>query len=192
MKSVRHSTEAAFTLIEMLLVLSLLSIITLIAVRELDNLLPRTRLRASSRELASTIQSARDQAILTSRKCGVRFDLDRGEYWIVLPSREALGETYPDSFLGGFEGAGTEALSKHRLRTGVKFSGAQPAGGPLTIAGTVALDISPLGSFSDLVIHLENEQDTEVTLRVNGMTGLPEFYDEYLTYESLNPAFIPR
>ncbi|MDP7132934.1 MAG: prepilin-type N-terminal cleavage/methylation domain-containing protein, partial [Planctomycetota bacterium] len=60
----KPTASAGFTLIELSLVVVLLSVFTFLAVRSLDNLLPRHRMEAGARDLAATIRTARDQAIL--------------------------------------------------------------------------------------------------------------------------------
>lgn len=179
--------RSGYTLVEMLVVVLLMGIFVSLAVTRLDNLQPRTRLHAAARELAGTIQTARDQAILTSRHCGLRFDLSHGQYWMVLAS--PTGETQSFFVESGdeIEEKGREKLSRHRMPRGVRFRDLQPAGASVATSGVLAVEISPLGAFSELLFHLENEEGEIVTLRVNGLTGLPEFYEGEKPYHEFVP-----
>lgn len=161
----------------MLVVVLILGLLVGVAVARLDRVRPRARLHAAARELAGTLQTARDQAILTSRRCGLRLDLSRGHYWIVLGSPQGDDRSFFIESRGDIEEAGRSRLSPHELPLGVRIKDVQPSGGPLATSGVLALEISALGVFSDLLIHMQNEEGELVTLRANGLTGLPEFYE---------------
>jgi type II secretory pathway pseudopilin PulG len=188
----RSPRRSAYTLIEMVLVVVILGFITLITVRGLGSVLPRNRLQASAREVASTVQSARDQAVLTSRGSSLRFDLDGGVYWIVLPSPTGDVTSLFVKTSDGLEEIGGDALSHRRLHKGVRFADIRAGGDDEVPAGVLSVDISPLGAFPDLVVHLENEQQAVVTLHINGVTGIPAFHDGFKSYEELRPVFLPR
>jgi len=172
--------SAGFTLLELSLVVVLLSVFTFLTVRSLDNLLPRHRMEAGARDLAATIRTARDQAILTSRKTGIFFDLDKQQFWILLPPTDGSELVDPTQ-----EKFGSNTLSTHQLPEGVLFAGIQPVGGDLQENGGMSIEVSPFGAFSDLVIYLTNEEEKELTLKINGMTGLPEFFNGHIVYEDL-------
>ena len=184
----KPTASAGFTLIELSLVVVLLSVFTFLAVRSLDNLLPRHRMEAGARDLAATIRTARDQAILTSRKTEFFFDMDRQQFWILLPPTDGSDELVDPTQ----QKFGSNTLSTHQLPEGVSFAGIQPVGGDLQESGGMSIEVSPLGAFSDLIIYLANEEEKELTLMINGMTGLPEFFNGRIVYEDLVASYEPK
>ena len=81
---------------------------------------------------------------------------------------------------------------EHQLPEGVSFAGIQPVGGDLQESGGMSIEVSPLGAFSDLIIYLANEEEKELTLMINGMTGLPEFFNGRIVYEDLVASYEPK
>lgn len=188
MNPIPTKASAGFSLIELSLVVVLLSIFTFLAVQSLDNLLPRHRMEASARDIAATIRTARDQAILTSRKTGLFFDMEKKQFWILLPPEDG-SEPLVDPTKERF---GSNTLSTHQLAKGVSFSGIQPVGGDLQESGQMSVEVSPFGAFSDLIIYLANEEEKELTLLINGMTGQPEFFNGHINYEDLVAKYEPK
>lgn len=174
----RHR-PSGFTLFEMLMVVILLGLVSLIAFRPLDGLRPKTRLEAAARDLATTIRNAREQAILTSSHSGLRFDIDKGEYWIVLGDPEGRGRSFFVESSDGLQEFGRQALTRQRLPEGVDFQDLQFTEGSLYSSGLVGIEITPLGVFSEFLVHLRNEKETALTVHLNGIIGITEFYEGY-------------
>lgn len=182
----------AFSLIELLVVVIILSLILLIAVPRLDSLTPRTRLQAAARELAVTIRQAREQAILTSTHSGLRFDIHRGEYWIVLGKPDEGTNSFFIESSTGLQELGRERLTRRRLPRGVRFLDLEFSRDAIFPSGLVGLEITPMGVFSSCSMHLVNEEDSEVTLRVNGLIGTFNYYDGYQPLDVFEPALTPK
>ena len=66
--------SSGFTLIELMIGISIISILTAIAVPAVINWLPTYRLNAASRDLYSNLQKARLQAVKENKVIRVRFD----------------------------------------------------------------------------------------------------------------------
>jgi len=159
-----------YTLIEMAVVVVIISILfSGVAVR-FDTLTEGSRLRASSREVGDTVTLAFSQALVTREKHTLVFETESGAYWIAT-------EDDPDGTLG-------EAVAKRRhLYRGVRFKDVQVGQTVYEEEGEVKIDVSPLGISSSFVVHLQNDQEKEMTLRVNPLTGTVTYYDEYVDYE---------
>jgi hypothetical protein len=145
-------------------------------------------MEACARDLAATIRTARDQAILTSSKTGFFLDMEKQQFWILLPPEngsEPLVDPTQEKF-------GSNTLSAHQLPKGVSIAGIQPVGGDLQESGQMSIEVSPFGAFSDLIIYLSNEEEKELTLMINGMTGLPEFFNGHIEYENIVATYDPK
>ena len=77
----RSNGASGFTLIEVLVVVALIGLIMSIAMPNVTLAL-KVNLSNSSRELASTIRSTYDEAILKGQVYRVAFDIEKGEYWV--------------------------------------------------------------------------------------------------------------
>lgn len=88
----QHLVHRGFTLIEILIVLILMSLIAGISAVFFAGTLPKAKLRASAREIVSTIKYARTLATSTHERQVVTFDLDAGKYGI----KSRAGKTIPD------------------------------------------------------------------------------------------------
>ena len=66
--------SSGFTLIELMIVISIISILTAIAVPAVMNWLPTYRLNAAARDLYSNLQKARLQAVKENNNIPIRFD----------------------------------------------------------------------------------------------------------------------
>ena len=80
----------AFTLIEVLVVVVILSILTAAIAPQFSGTLDDARLRAASRSIASSLHLAHSQAVSTGKPCQLRLDLAERRYW--LETWEAAGE----------------------------------------------------------------------------------------------------
>jgi len=85
--------SSGFTLIELMIVISIISILTAIAVPAVMNWLPNYRLKAAARDLYSNMQKAKLEAVKTNSDYAVIFDTAAGTYQI-------LSDPGPDSTWG--------------------------------------------------------------------------------------------
>ena len=75
----------AFTLIELMAVLVVLTLMLVVVVPAMDNMAPTTRLSSGGRYVAGTIEIAQSEAISQRKEFVVAYDLDNETYWIILP-----------------------------------------------------------------------------------------------------------
>jgi prepilin-type N-terminal cleavage/methylation domain-containing protein len=168
--------KRGYTMIEMTLVVLLLGIIFSVATVRFDSLTNNSRLRASAREIGSTVAVAYSEAMVRKTKQIMVFDTERGSFWIAT-----------DDDPEGLAGAGF--LSKRYLYRGVTFRDIQVGEELFEEAGELKIDISPLGISTSCFIHLINEQETEMTVQVHPLTGTVTYHEGYVEFEDENEGF---
>lgn len=77
----RHFSFAGFTVIELMITISILSILTAVALPNLNTFFEKRRLIAASEAMYAHLQLARSYAIATSADIYVDFEIDGGENW---------------------------------------------------------------------------------------------------------------
>ncbi len=164
--------NGGFTLVEMVVVVAIIGLILASVAIRFDSLTVSARLRASAREIASTIGLAHSQACSTGRAQTMVFDTDNQQYWI----ESSAGEEQDGQWLP----------RKRTLYRDITFEdiqvGEEMYGGGER-RGTLSIEISPLGITSACMVHLEAEGGTQITLEVCPLTGMVRFYDGYKEYE---------
>lgn len=89
----KRRTEQGFTLIEIMLVLSLIAILSTVTMPSFRGFAASSRLKSSARAIRDMLNFARDMAITERAGHLVVFDLDRNRYW--LASRDTYDATDP-------------------------------------------------------------------------------------------------
>ena len=93
-----YSLETGFTLIEVMLVLTLIVILSSVTMPSLRGFAGSTRLKSSASAIRDMLHFARDMAITEGTTYLVVFDLDQNRYW--LASSETLLMSDPAASLG--------------------------------------------------------------------------------------------
>lgn len=78
----------AFTLIELIAVTVIMATIMAAVVPALDSMVPKYRMRAAARNVASVIEQAQAEAVGKRREFVVAYNLDENTYWLVLPPED--------------------------------------------------------------------------------------------------------
>jgi type II secretion system protein H len=161
--------RAGFSLIEVLAVILVMGLIATLVTINWRAILPRTELHSAVRELHSTLQGARSDAIARNAPFTIEYDLEQHRYRMVTPFR-ADGRM-------AVEPAERVALSWRPLPHSVRFQS-------LTIdenvyeKGLVYVQYDALGSVAGHVIVLaQPEYENHYTLEVHGLLGLVEYHD---------------
>lgn len=192
----RAKSESGFTLIEIMVVIGLMGLIMTLFLPGIGMAL-KVNINNSSRELATVIRAAHDEAILKGQVYRVAFDIDRGEYWVEVGERDFLMKTAEQTeeetkrnqrrndeekakHKEPFQLAAAVTKKKKALPLGVKFTEILTARTKTAAtSGVVYSHIFPFGFMEKTVIHLKDGMDRENTLAVSPVTGKSRLFEHY-------------
>lgn len=163
-QSKAESRQSGFTLIELVLVVFLLALMASLSLPLISGFEPNG-LASSARRLAGTVKYLYNEAALTGQEHRLRFELGKNTY---SASRlDDTGELIP------LQGTGAPKV----LDSGVRFTRIyQPRRGEQS-SGEVTTALLPGGWLEETIIHLQDDKEKRLTLRLVPLTGLTEIYD---------------
>jgi prepilin-type N-terminal cleavage/methylation domain-containing protein len=162
----RSRWNAGFTLVEIVVVMVLISLFMVFSVPLFSNI-GTSSLDTSARRLSGTIKYLFNEAALTGYEYRLIYDLDRGTYQAQI--LESSGELVD----------ATDQGRQSVLKGAVRFKDLQLPGRGRFSLGQVTTRIDPSGWIDETVIHLVDNSDQQLTLRVNPLTGTTEVFDGY-------------
>lgn len=180
--------EEGFTLLEVLVTISLIAIISAIVIPDIGQIF-RESLEAYARKSSNLFREARDHALLTSRVVRVRFDLDEQKYWVeeadgyfLLPTKksleererklERLSEEEKSEFSDPFRMVDSITRRKTPVPDGIRVSGMlTPRSAELLEEGIGEFYYFPHGAAENAIIHIENIEGEKRSLVVQPTTG---------------------
>lgn len=167
----RTATLRGFTLIELICVIAIIMVLTGLAVVQMDFMVPRYRLRAAARQVASHVKRARSQAAATGKDVYVKYDLGKGAYWLVMafPKKDDSGAPTKEFVY--------EEIMRSTLPDGVEFVSVILGSKESFTSGQATVRVSPFGSTRHHIVNLKNKEGQEFALKVNGFTGAVSFYE---------------
>jgi type II secretion system protein H len=86
--------QRAFTLLEILMVIMIMGILVAITLPRMSGTFGIARLKSTARDLTGILRYARNTAVLREQPCEIRFDMDKGQYQLVL--LDASGDIYEE------------------------------------------------------------------------------------------------
>jgi prepilin-type N-terminal cleavage/methylation domain-containing protein len=159
--------ERGFTLLELLVTISVMALITGMVLQNLGMFVPEARLDGSGAQIVRTIDWVRSEARIQARKISVDFDLDHARWRIVYP---------PEVMLTRDQDAWT--LEEFRddwqpLEKDVVFAGAGDAKNGLAKKGIYRLTFDEHGFTGDQVVAMKLESEPELvwSLVMRGLAG---------------------
>ncbi len=157
----------AFTLMELLVVLAIVSVMVGFVGPRLVGSLSNTTLKTASKRVAASLRFARSQAITETRSYEVVFDLDRHQVAI------RRGETVSDGAENGGKGEEDKGLAtpSYRLPGEVRFEKAI-WGGEEGNSGLFRILFLPNGGSSGGELVLRNERGHRYSVTVDAVTGV--------------------
>lgn len=164
-----RSPSGGFTLIELMGVIVVLGLIVGVVAVDWAALVPNSQLNAAVRELASTIQGARSDAIARNGTFTLAYDLEGGRYEVRSPYRPG----------GGMARNEEERIvvRNGRLPDGVEFERIEVDGSAF-VADSVLVHFDPLGRANGHSVALvQPRYGQRFTIEVIGLTGLVRFHD---------------
>ena len=166
---------SGFTLIELIVVITILGILAAAVLPSVSGISPKYRLRSSARKLGATIGWARSMASGTSEEHVLRYDLDRQRYWVILPpgpeedpeldvdERDTMPEAWLESAIEIVE---------------IRF----PDGGGEN-AGIIDVTFDPYGNEGSHVIILRNEEEMVLSVKFSALVGAIDYFAEEVDFE---------
>lgn len=172
----RDGARAGFTLVELLGVVVILGMIASIVFISYQALVPQSVLNSAVRELASTIQEARSEAIARGAPFWIEYYFEADEthprgYRVVTPFRAdemgGIAMRDEDRAAGAFK----------PLPENVEFQQITINGIALK-SGQVVVRFDPLGMATDhTVVLVQHPYESVYTIEVQALTGLISFHD---------------
>lgn len=169
-----RAAAGGFTLMELLVTLTIISMLFALIVPNLGAFVPTARLQGSGKQLRAKIDWARSEARIRGQHMTIELDLDRARWRILYPPELRLtmeddGPQYEDYAIGG-EGAWNQ------LEKSVLFRGAGDARNGIARSGLYQLRFDEYGFSNDqlVILGLDNEPDKLWSLMLRGLTGVTD------------------
>ena len=168
--------RSGFTLLEIMLVIAIMGMLVTIALARMEGLVPAYRLRMALREIGQAVAWTRSEAIAQGTPLGVRYDLAKGEYWIVFP--DETGEIS--------DKVEEERLRFHRKRLpeGVRFLDFERSGEDSIQTGYATVRFSFLGACDWHLIHLKSDEGNSFSIEVLPLSGEVNIFEGYKEIET--------
>lgn len=180
----KNRRTSGFTLVELITVIVVIGVMMAIAVTRLDFMVPKYEIRGAARAVAWHVKRARFRAASTGKEVYVKYDLSRGQYWMLVafPKLEE-GEILQEGETAG-EYEYQEVLRK-RLPDGIEFVNIIIGADQVQSGGTATIRVSPFGSSNHVIVNLKNQGTRTISLKVNGFTGAVTFHKDHKEPEEI-------
>jgi len=177
-RGVRAVASRGFSLIELMVVITIIAFAAGLASVSWDSVFPAQRLNSDVRELSSVLQGARVDAIARSIELRVFYDIDNEQYWLEFPRPDAVAtRTGTNRETEEIDEELKERLSFTSLSDGIEFVSITIDGEEWR-DGQVFVRFDPLGAASEHTILLYQPKfDRHYTIEVLPLTGLIRFHD---------------
>lgn len=172
--------RSGFTLIELIAVVAIMGMLVALAALRLEYLIPKYRLRGAAREVATVLKLAKSRAAADGKDVFVQVDLPEGKYWILAEFPVLDDDGRPKE--GEFE---LQRVFQRGLPDGVQFVDLVMGKDRKIDAGRAIVRMSPFGSSPHVIVNLRGDGEVPFALRLNGLTGVITFHEEYKDADDL-------
>jgi type II secretion system protein H len=175
--------RSGFTLIELILVCVIIGIMVGLAATRLDLMVPKYRVRAAAREVASVLKQGKARAAAQGRDVYFEIDLSKGNYWLLAPFPKEDPTADPKDVAA--RPLEYQPIFVRSLPDGVHFIDAIMGDRDKATSGRVRVRLSAFGASSHVILNLTNSDDNIVSLKMNGFTGLISYQEEHQDADEL-------
>jgi prepilin-type N-terminal cleavage/methylation domain-containing protein len=176
-------TDDGFSLMEIMLVLSIIAVLSTISAPSMRGFAASRRLKTSARTITDTLSFARDMAITERTTHLVVFDITNNRFWL------ASSETFDIQNPAASQGRATTASTGQRAavsRTGGVMGIPKSLGQGVTLlalttshngptqqitSGVDYVYFTPISTSADTVIFLQNVRENMISITVEAATG---------------------
>lgn len=162
-----RSGEDGFTLMELLVTMTMMALLFAIIVPNLGAFLPEARLEGSGKQILRTLDWVRSEARIQGKRMSMDFDLDRATWRVVYPPEQQLTR---DQDAWTLEERADDWLP---LENDVEFAGVGDAKSGLAHRGKYRLTFDEYGFTGDqlLVLRLKSDPMMVWSLALHGLSG---------------------
>ncbi|MEC9477410.1 MAG: prepilin-type N-terminal cleavage/methylation domain-containing protein [Planctomycetota bacterium] len=163
----RRASNSGFTLIELIVVITILAVLASYTIPNLDNLSPKYRLRSAARTVGQTVGWARSMGGGLGAEYVVRYDLDEHSITVILPPGE---EDDPELDIDQRETLGEEFLPK-----GVEIDRILHPNGGNDDFGLIDIILDEYGSTGTHIAILSNEVEESIAVSFQAILGTIDY-----------------
>lgn len=165
----RHAYSRAFTLLELMIVVTIIAVMMGVSFPVLRNMNQKNKLRATTREVIALMKYARTEAVFGERTTEVFIDVPKKEYWLDLREPDPkTGEYNPKRKKKQLE-------QKRDLAQGIEIAEITTYGSNIIKDQIIAIDFYPDGTATPTLMTFVNTRtDSKLTIELLKSTGLSE------------------
>ncbi len=163
--------KRGLTIIELVMVMSILGIMVLFASPHIGRWLPRYRLKSAARDVAFNMQLARLGAIKDNQEWAILFDV-HGQLYRIISNRGPDGNWgTPDDSVEKIVSLTDYPNIKYGDNGHGSPGGGAPAGDGVTFVGNKT-EFNPGGTSTAGTVYLQNNRNDAMAIRVDSSTGI--------------------
>ncbi|HIC22402.1 MAG TPA: type II secretion system protein [Planctomycetes bacterium] len=163
----RLSTDSGFTLIELIVVITILAVLASYTLPNLDNFSPKYRLRSAARTVGQTVGWARSLGGGLGKEYVVRYNLDENTITIILPPAD---DEDPDLDIDSREDLGAESMP-----IGIEIDRIMHANGDKDDFGIIDIILDEYGSSGTHIAVLKNENEESIAVSFRAILGTIDY-----------------
>lgn len=171
-----RNRRGGFTLIELIVVISILGILAAFVVPRLSGISPKYRIRSAIRTIGAQIGWARSMAGGNGEEYVLRYDLDENIYWVALPPDPE--EDDPDLDIDERETLEKMGLPDHIEIVEIRFPN-----GSSEETGIVDVIFDAYGNQGSHIVVLQNEEETKMSVKFSALIGVVDYFADEAEFE---------